>query len=874
MASAEELLVRIDAQTEQLRRELRRADESVGQFQQNTGQRLQRIDAQFQRFNRRVQQAVGAAGALATAFAGRELVQFGADALRSAEQVDRMSRSLDVSRRRVQELTFTFARFGLEQKDVTDALSTLADRAQDAQQGAQGMIDDFRTVGLTVDDLRGKSPAELFDTFARAVANSDDTTAATAATVRILGDEVGQKLLPLIREGEAGLDRFAQQAQRAGFVMDDSLIQRSAEAAARIDQLRLTLSRSFERGILEGVVGEFEDFDRAIVEAGQSAREFGEVAGDALSAAADAAQTVSENAGVAKEVMQGLIGLRVGAAFGPWGAAIGGVAGLLADNLAPAAKAAAQEVADLVDAANRLGSAADEGIRGGNIDGLIRTVRQQRETARQLRALDDPSQGQRRVLASTRDQLRGLDTELRDTRREVRETVDALSALESPSPNQQERLRLARQRLDRLNQTIADVQRPAVDLGQTTFPMVSGAAGDVATSGSAAADGIASMHERVNALAPDLDAAIERLNRLDTRQRALAGAQSAGAPQPTDPTGAADARGAARQRTIDEMRIGMAEMAEANRLVEQATVGRRSELEAFGERVRRDVARPIEEYRQRVARLDEALDAGAITQETYSRAVAQARDRLEQASGATRELERITDQTFDRVGDAITEAFVKGEDAAVSFQSIARGVLSEITQAFVELSTINPLKNAVLGTDSSTLGDVLSGAASAGTGLLASGGTSAASTGVGGAVPGLAGTSGGGGGSLFGFARGGSFTVGPQTSAGMTSDPVDKRIVPIAARDGERVDVVPPEAPKPPAPAPAPAQGGGGAPNVTIEQNITVQANGDEQVAQLAKQAAGQAVREAAPAIQQAAVGKVDQRMKRTKTFGGGGTRT
>jgi len=308
MASAEELLVRIDAETEKLRRELKTADERVGQFQKNTQSKLDKIDRQFAQFQGRINKVAGAAGTLAAAFGGVQLAQFGADALRSAEQVERMSRSLDVSRQRVQELTFTFARFGLQQEDVTDALSTLADRAQDAQQGAQGMIDDFRTVGLTVDDLRGKDPGELFDTFARAVANSDDATAATAATVRILGDEVGQKLLPLIREGEAGLERFARQAQRAGVVMDDSLVRQSAKAAARMDQLRLTLSRSFERGALQGIAGDVSDLDEAMVKAGKTANRIGEVVGEGLSATASAAETLANNAETATTAVQGLIG--------------------------------------------------------------------------------------------------------------------------------------------------------------------------------------------------------------------------------------------------------------------------------------------------------------------------------------------------------------------------------------------------------------------------------------------------------------------------------------------------------------------------------------------------------------------------------------
>ncbi|MCW2242808.1 phage tail length tape measure family protein [Azospirillum canadense] len=65
-------------------------------------------------------------------------------------------------------------------------------------------------------------------------------------------------------------------------------------------------------------------------------------------------------------------------------------------------------------------------------------------------------------------------------------------------------------------------------------------------------------------------------------------------------------------------------------------------------------------------------------------------DRLNQIS-------QVFDNAFDRVGDAITQAFVQGGGAAVNFRSVVSGVLASIASDLLKLAVINPMKNAVLG---------------------------------------------------------------------------------------------------------------------------------------------------------------------------------
>ncbi|MEN2977861.1 tape measure protein [Tistrella bauzanensis] len=64
------------------------------------------------------------------------------------------------------------------------------------------------------------------------------------------------------------------------------------------------------------------------------------------------------------------------------------------------------------------------------------------------------------------------------------------------------------------------------------------------------------------------------------------------------------------------------------------------------------------------------------------------------------------ERAFDRIGSSITDAFTRGEGAAIDFGSVAQGVISEVLQSFIQLAAINPVKNALFGTNSPVLSDV------------------------------------------------------------------------------------------------------------------------------------------------------------------------
>lgn len=119
----------------------------------------------------------------------------------------------------------------------------------------------------------------------------------------------------------------------------------------------------------------------------------------------------------------------------------------------------------------------------------------------------------------------------------------------------------------------------------------------------------------------------------------------------------------------------------------------------------------FEQYEKLTAQTDkirafrEELEKTALSQERINERVAEfttvleendeARETFEEQMKTVDSLVKAFDRGFDRIGSSITEAFVKGEDAALTFQSVVEGVLSELIQTVLDFALLSPLKGGL-----------------------------------------------------------------------------------------------------------------------------------------------------------------------------------
>jgi hypothetical protein len=116
--------------------------------------------------------------------------------------------------------------FGAGEGDLMDLLGTLSDRSLDVVKGT-GYIEDFKLLGLAAKDLAGpdghlKSTVDLLYTFSDAVLKIQNPAERVGAVMRVLGDDVGRKMGPMVMYGSERLREMVKEMEVAGVVFNEA----------------------------------------------------------------------------------------------------------------------------------------------------------------------------------------------------------------------------------------------------------------------------------------------------------------------------------------------------------------------------------------------------------------------------------------------------------------------------------------------------------------------------------------------------------------------------------------------------------------------------------------------------------------------------
>ena len=165
-----------------------------------------------------------------------------------ADTLDDQSRALQVNVERWQELRFMFATVGVGGDTLFGSLGRLEQRMgklrtlTDDEAKALRSLDPALTEGL-----QGAGDVdEALELIADSIARIPDA-ARGAQIARLLGV---QDLLPLLREGSAGLAELAKRGRDAGAIIREDLVEQGAAAADKMDELAFVLEQRTNAALL------------------------------------------------------------------------------------------------------------------------------------------------------------------------------------------------------------------------------------------------------------------------------------------------------------------------------------------------------------------------------------------------------------------------------------------------------------------------------------------------------------------------------------------------------------------------------------------------------------------------------------------------
>ena len=167
-------------------------------------------------------------------------------------QADVIGQQRDMAAR----LGFTYgelAGVGLAAAQVGVSMDTIANAAtradvafvKAANGGAQAQAA-FSNIGLSVDDLQGKTPAERFRMIADAIARLPTAAERSRAAMALFG-RAGAQLLPLFEQGAGSIEQATAEAERFGLALTN-------QQADAVDAMGDSFTKSYEA--IKGVVGD------------------------------------------------------------------------------------------------------------------------------------------------------------------------------------------------------------------------------------------------------------------------------------------------------------------------------------------------------------------------------------------------------------------------------------------------------------------------------------------------------------------------------------------------------------------------------------------------------------------------------------------
>ena len=189
--------------------------------------------------------AVGAVGAAVAAVIKitKELSALTVEAAGRADEIMTESMISGLSTDTVQKIQYASELIDVSYSTINGSLTKLTSNMAAAKDGSEKQIEAFARLGVSVTDLDGnlRSAEDVFFDVIDALGNIENTTERDAASMEIFGKSA-KELNPIIIQGSDALRAYMEEAEAAGYVMDNDML----EALGNVDDAYQRLQMSQE----------------------------------------------------------------------------------------------------------------------------------------------------------------------------------------------------------------------------------------------------------------------------------------------------------------------------------------------------------------------------------------------------------------------------------------------------------------------------------------------------------------------------------------------------------------------------------------------------------------------------------------------------
>ncbi|MBH1941632.1 hypothetical protein I5677_12085 [Mobilitalea sibirica] len=178
-----------------------------------------------------------AAGAGVTAITG-----LATKTAKTADNIDKMSQKIGISRTAYQELDFVMSQSGASVDSLKSGLKALTNQMSMAQDGSATSQKMFDELGVSWDDGTGKLKDQetmMFEAMT-ALQNMEDQTKKAALANDLFG-KAGSEMMPMLNGAAGSIDKMRKQAHDLGLVLSDETVDGGVKFTDTVDQIKRSL---------------------------------------------------------------------------------------------------------------------------------------------------------------------------------------------------------------------------------------------------------------------------------------------------------------------------------------------------------------------------------------------------------------------------------------------------------------------------------------------------------------------------------------------------------------------------------------------------------------------------------------------------------
>ena len=158
--------------------------------------------------------------------AGAALLGVANKSAEAADEVDKMSQKIGLSKEGFQEWRYAMGQSGMDISVMQNGMKTLTNLMDSAKNGSSSAKDAFSALGLSIYDSGDalKDQEAMMKETIMALANMEDSTERAKLATQLFG-RAGTELEPLLNSGADGIQELMDRAHELGLVMGDEAVE-------------------------------------------------------------------------------------------------------------------------------------------------------------------------------------------------------------------------------------------------------------------------------------------------------------------------------------------------------------------------------------------------------------------------------------------------------------------------------------------------------------------------------------------------------------------------------------------------------------------------------------------------------------------------